>query len=184
MSCQLRKKKAAADNDGRERALIEGILLAKKVTETFYNSNQTAEERATTGWMQEARYDRYTSLLPQASRACVLLQNSLDVDIGMDLSAPYGNILIVKASIHKYLGQPTLAVATYVQVGEVFTAAERKGVPEAPGAIWRDGVSQLSFVYLATHQLESAKRTLLRECLAWAGHCRAYERLSRLGPVS
>jgi tetratricopeptide (TPR) repeat protein len=72
-------------------------------------------------------------------------------------------MLVLKANIHKDLGQGKLAVAHLQQADEAFAAAERKGLLRAPDyEDWVTSLYDMGTAYLASHELEPAKRCFLR----------------------
>lgn len=76
-------------------------------------------------------------------------------------------MLVLKGNIHNGLGQIPLAIAHYQQADGAFAAAEFKGLIKAfDFKDWRNSLCDMGFAYLASHQLEPAKRCFLR-VLAW-----------------
>jgi len=91
MSSQPMKKmtlaQVRAEKERRVQELMEGYRLSQDVA-----AIHCSEPRGSTA---KERYDRLKALLPQASRACELLQHHSDVDTDYDLITAYGRMLLI-----------------------------------------------------------------------------------------
>lgn len=108
----------------------------------------------------QQRHERLKELLVEAERIDELVQTYSDF-------YEYRKFLFNKGSIHYDLGQRIAAEATLREADELFVAAERAGSVKARDHIyWRQVVHKLGSIYLCSHNLEAAKRCLLR-VLGW-----------------
>jgi len=121
----------------------------------------------------EVQYEEVKALLVQANRALDQLKHHTD-------NQSYRATFQTKADLHGSIGEYNMAITLLRQTDELYLAAERNGSIDKLGHdLWANALASLGFYCLESHQLEAAKRCLLR-ILNWPHPMTAGDRVDAL----
>ena len=150
-----------AEKDEWHRQLLLGAQLVDDLDVRF---GRYMKE----GFFPEERYYDLNEFLKEANRASELFQSyyqSYPACIP-DIRVVYIRVVYIKSMIHSNLGHHTLALAAYREADELLIAADREGSMSVDRRRWMIIPGCMDDLYLASHQLDSAKQCFLRR-LTW-----------------